>query len=527
MSGFGNRFLKAGYTSPKPLIEVEGMPIIQHVINLFKGEKDFIFICNNDHLESTNMRNILESICPKGKIIGIESHKKGPVYAVSKVFDYIDDDEPVFVNYCDFCCYWDYIHLKKLLDTGLFDGIVPAYKNFHPHSLRNNNYAFMRVKDNLLLEIKEKESFTENKINEFASSGTYFFKKGLFIKKYFSEIIKEDIQVNNEYYCSLVYNLMLRDNLKIGVYELEHFMQWGTPNDLREYNQWSEIFNKLNSKIINQKEYKLTTLLTMAGKGSRFKSLGYSSPKPLIEVSQKPMILRALSCLPKSKEYRFVCQKELLENSNIEEEIRANYPYSLFVNLDKYTNGQAISALYGIKDMHDNEAITISACDHGMFFNGKEFEKIFFDKNVDIIVWACKWHPPAIQHPNMYSWLKVDNSNFVIDVSLKKAFNESTKNPLLIGTFTFKKKEDLVNSINSMIKRKGLVNNEYYIDGCILDAIKIGLKVKVFYIDNFLCWGTPDELKTFEYWQTCFNKWEYHPYNWENDSWNQKKIKLI
>ena len=71
MSGFGERFRRAGYDLPKPLIKVNGKPIIQHVVEMFPGETDFIFICNKDHLNTSKykMRHILEEVAPKGKII--------------------------------------------------------------------------------------------------------------------------------------------------------------------------------------------------------------------------------------------------------------------------------------------------------------------------------------------------------------------------------------------------------------------------------------------------------------------------
>ena len=83
MSGFGERFRRAGYSIPKPLIEVDGKPIIQHVIEMFPGEEKFIFICNENHLKESKykMENILSNICPTGKIIAIPEHKLGPVYA--------------------------------------------------------------------------------------------------------------------------------------------------------------------------------------------------------------------------------------------------------------------------------------------------------------------------------------------------------------------------------------------------------------------------------------------------------------
>ena len=89
----------------------------------------------------------------------------------------------------------------------------------------------MRVKDGWMEQIKEKEPFTKDKINEFTSSGTYYFANGKLVKKFFSELISKNISINNEFYCSMVYNLMIEKNLKIAVYELQHFMQWGTPED--------------------------------------------------------------------------------------------------------------------------------------------------------------------------------------------------------------------------------------------------------------------------------------------------------
>ena len=87
MSGFGERFRRVGYEVPKPLIEIEGKPIIAHVIDLFPGESNFVFICNEDHLQNKNyeMEDILKKYCPTGRIVGIAPHKLGPVHAVNQV----------------------------------------------------------------------------------------------------------------------------------------------------------------------------------------------------------------------------------------------------------------------------------------------------------------------------------------------------------------------------------------------------------------------------------------------------------
>ena len=104
MSGLGQRFIDSGYDVPKPLIEIDGKPIIEHVCDLFPDETKITFICNSKHLKETNMRMILLKIRPTSNIVEIPNHKNGPVYAVSLVEDLIEDDEEVIVNYCDFNC---------------------------------------------------------------------------------------------------------------------------------------------------------------------------------------------------------------------------------------------------------------------------------------------------------------------------------------------------------------------------------------------------------------------------------------
>lgn len=245
MSGTGSRFLRAGYTDPKPLIRVNYRPIIEHVVNLFPGDDEFVFICRREHLQHTNMRSILLSLKPRATIVEIEGSKLGPVYAVSQAFEHIRDDEQVIVNYCDFFMDWDYGDFKRSVMENKCAGAVVAYKGFHPHLLHADNfYASMRVDDrNMMLEIKEKHSFTEEKMDSPQSVGTYYFAKGSYVKKYFTELMEKKVTYGEEYYVSLVYNLLKEDGLDIFVYDkVPYFLQWGTPEDLREYQYWSEIF---------------------------------------------------------------------------------------------------------------------------------------------------------------------------------------------------------------------------------------------------------------------------------------------
>ena len=252
MTGLGKRFVEAGYKDLKPLIKVHGKPIIEWVVELFPGETDFVFICRKDAAaDIPELKPTLERIAPQCQIVEIEGHKLGPVYAVSKIFDLIEDDEQVIVNYCDFFQDWDYQDFKRTVKETGCDGAIPCYTGFHPHLLPEKNlYAGCKVDaDNYLTEIREKFSFTENKFESHHSGGTYYFKRGSDVKKYFQELMDREMALNGEYYVSMVYELLLENKLKTLVYDkVTHFCQWGTPEDFEEYLYWAGIFQNFKTK---------------------------------------------------------------------------------------------------------------------------------------------------------------------------------------------------------------------------------------------------------------------------------------
>lgn len=527
MSGIGMRFLEAGYKEPKPLIEVDGKPIVEHIVNLFPGEKDFIFICNIEHLKQTNIKEILTRIAPCSKIIEIPPHKKGPVYAVSYVFDMIGDDDEVIVNYCDFSKYWDYHDFLTHTRDRDADGAIPSYKGFHPHMLGTTNYAFIRDDKQWMLEIREKQPFTDNRMQEYASDGTYYFKKGSYVKKYFKQLMDEDINVNGEYYVSMIYNLMKRDNLNISIYEMQHMLQWGTPRDLEEYQKWSDYFRHIIQPQENIKPTKNSiNLIPLAGKGKRFAEEGYKFPKPLIEVSGKPMIIQAANYLPKAERHIFVCLLEHLDNYPLENEIRKIYIDAKIVGIDMITEGHACTCEIGLQDEDTESPLLIAACDNGMLWDKNRYERLMNDDDVDAVVWSFRRHLSSERNPQMYGWIKVDKEDNVLGVSVKKAISDNPYNDhAIVGTFYFKKAIYFIEALQKMYKENLRINGEFYVDSCINELIKMGLKVKVFEVEDYICWGTPNDLRTYEYWQSFFDKCSWHQYSIEDDfTFNKSRV---
>lgn len=519
MSGIGNRFVKAGYSTPKPLIKVDGKPIIEHVCDLFAGEDKFTFICNSTHLNETNMTEVLKNIKPNSNIIEIPNHKKGPVYAVSLIKEFIDDEEEVIVNYCDFGTYWNYQDFLSHTRNRGADGAIPSYKGFHPHMLGSTNYAFMRDNKQWMLEIKEKEPFTNNRMQEFASNGTYYFKKGLYVKKYFEELMRRDINLNGEYYVSLVYNLLVEDDLKVSIYEIQHMLQWGTPQDLEEYNTWSKYFrNAVKQEEKFEASENSITIIPLAGRGSRFVKEGYKTPKPLLEISGKPMIIQAARSLPNTKTKIFVTLEEHLRDFPLKNVLEHEFKDCQIVSINEVTEGQAITCSLGLKGVDNEASLLIAATDNGMIYDQVKYKRLINDKNVDAVVFTFKHHISSKTNPQMYGWVK-NNKNNAVSISVKAPISKDPYNDhAIVGTFYFKKVKFFNQALESLIFKGDRINGEYYVDSLMGELIELGLNVKVFEVEDYICWGTPNDYETFVYWQSFFSKANWHEYSLEKDS---------
>ena len=339
-----------------------------------------------------------------------------------------------------------------------------------------------------------------------SSTGTYYFKKGKYVKQYFQQMMDEDVNLSGEYYVSLIYNLLNSDNLTSLVYEVPYMLQWGTPLDLDMYLKWSSYYRKA---LEGQKEVRLencTLALPMAGAGSRFSKEGYAEPKPFIQVNGKNMVDQAVRCLPKTDEVIYACLKG------------HQSPGQNNVWIDEVLEGQACTTERIVNVIDRNSSILISACDNGVFYDADRFLELAKDEENDIIVWTYRNNYTSHLQPEAYSWVKCDEDGNISRVDVKKFTGvDPVKEFAVTGTMFFRSKEVFFKSLELLYKNNNRTNGEFYVDSMLNEAITHGYKVKNFEIDNYICWGTPNDLKTYQYWQTFFDKVDWHPYSYEKD----------
>jgi NDP-sugar pyrophosphorylase family protein len=494
MSGIGKRFVSAGYTEPKPLLVAGEKKMIEHVIRLFPGETNILAICNKDHL---SVRHELESICPAIEVRRMPYRGLGPVDAVLYVEDNISDDEEVIVSYCDYGTEWDYAGFLKDARENDADGSIACYRGFHPHHLGPDCYAYVEETDKWASAIQEKKPFTDDKMSEYASNGTYYFKSGRIMKQYFWSLVHSKKTINGEFYVSMVYNHMLNHALGVRVFEIQKMLQWGTPRDLRIYNMWYNCFKSLKTrqrKMIGRG----ITVLPMAGRGSRFSMVGYQTPKPFLYVQGKPMLCAAIECLPVTSDLRVITLKE-------HPDVRPYLPSAKVIELEDVTDGQATTCMKALGNVADETSLTVTACDNGAIYNAERLRELMDDETIDCIVWAFTNNPTSELYPSMYAWLDVDESMRLKDVSVKKTFADRPNKYAIIGTMFFRRTGDFKAGYKHIVENDIRTNGEFYVDNLLKPLVDMGKKVVVFPVEYYLCWGTPNDYKTFNYWDQHFN----------------------
>ena len=523
MSGVGQRFINAGYTDPKPMILVDGYPIIKHVISLFSGSTDINFICNEVHLASTPMRATLEALAPGCTIHSVpDSGRMGPVDAVMRVSSQFDDNRETIVSYCDYGSEWDYVRFLADVRRRGSDGAIACYTGFHPHMLGSDNYAFVREDDGRVQEVREKQPFTDNKMAELASNGTYYFKSGALMKRYFAALMKDGPAINGEFYVSLVYNKMIEDGLLVSTFLIQKMLQWGTPYDLEIYRGWSRYFaNIILEQPALPTDAETTLVLPMAGHGSRFSQRGYPVPKPFLDVNNAPMFVQAVNCLPPTGKHIFMCLHEHLVNYDINRTLERHYTGAMVVPIVKTTEGQACTCEIGLRETNFDleRPILISACDNGVYFDTRKYAALLEDQSIDVIVWSFRNNQTSKVNPHMYSWLDVDTEGRVRNVSCKKfIFDDPLNTHAIIGTMLFRKARYFMEGLQLNYLQNRRTGNEFYVDDVLNRNIEAGLNVRVFEVENYICWGTPDDYETYQYWRAFFDGCPWHPYSIAKDT---------
>ena len=240
-------------------------------------------------------------------------------------------------------------------------------------------------------------------------------------------------------------------------------------------------------KKIKWKSEKLNILIPMSGKGSRFADRGYSFPKPLIEVNQRPMIELVIENLQIDANFIFIVLKEHIDKYKIDYFLKRIKPNSKIVICDTVTEGAASTTLLAEKLINNSNPLLIANSDQYIKWNSNTVMYSILNSNVDGAILTFKSNHPK------WSYARTDNKNQVIEVAEKKPISDKAT----VGIYYWSKGSDYVRYTKKMIKKNKRVNNEFYICPVYNEAIENNKKIITKDVEEMWGLGTPDDLEYF------------------------------
>jgi NDP-sugar pyrophosphorylase family protein len=520
MTGVSSRFTAAGYDRPKFMLETDGQLVIDHVIDMYPDWDDVVFVCNAQHLDDPrfDLAGHLLGRRPGATVVRVETPSRGPGDAVLTAREHIDLDRPVVVNYCDFAAYQDTGLLAERLSSGEVDGIIPVYTGGHPHMAWSTSYAYVLMDGDRVVDIQEKQPWTDDPSTEFASSGTYAFASGRLLLDSLEQQVAEGHLLNGEYYLSLTYKPLLSRGGRVEVLGLQHFMQWGTPQDFEEYRDTSRALARWTAPRLLPTASGGSTpgarVLLASGAGQRFRDAGYTLPKPALPLAGRPVLEHALAALP-GTETVLVTRRDLDDHGAVAD--LADRVGARMVSLPGMTEGQAVSALRGIEAVGADVPVTVGACDALPTVGQDAVDRALRTAGPDgLVVWLARPYHAAARRPEQYGWASVDDNGLVTG-SWLKARPADPAAGVLIGTFTFGSRDGARRHIQALLDADERVNGEFYLDSLVRRVAAAGHPVVGLLVDGFSSVGTPAEYEALRYWQACFHKWVHHPYTLAGD----------
>ncbi len=227
MAGEGSRFAKEGYTFPKPLIDVNGKPMIQVVTENLDFDATYIFLVRKEHLQKySGLKTTLDRITNGNfEIVEVDGLTEGAACTTLLAKKLINDDDELLIANSDQVVEYSAENFKLLKSLTNVDGIIFTFNAIHP------KWSFVRVNSRgIITELQEK-----NPISNIATCGIYWYKKGCDYVKYTEQMIEKNIKVNNEFYVAPVYNEYISDGKILIPFYVNKMYGIGTPEDLNVY----------------------------------------------------------------------------------------------------------------------------------------------------------------------------------------------------------------------------------------------------------------------------------------------------
>ena len=234
MAGEGIRFVNQGYKLPKPLIPINGIPMVVRAAKCLPSADLWIFICKEDHVLNSKIEDILNQYFSSPKIISVDFLTEGQASTCLLAKKYLRPNDILTIGSCDCRMNYDKINYNKKLITS--DALVWTFRNNKSVLKNPEMYGWTKLdKIGQVSRVSCKVPISDTPIKDHAITGSFSFRKAEHFLEYCDKTISKNRRINNEFYLDIVLDECIIGGLNVHPFEVDEYNSWGTPSDLENY----------------------------------------------------------------------------------------------------------------------------------------------------------------------------------------------------------------------------------------------------------------------------------------------------
>lgn len=237
-AGRGKRFADAGYAMPKPLIHVNGKPMLLQSVRALPQPTKWIFVCLEEHLNS-GLRKEIVSEYPHAVIIPVNEVTQGMLNTCLFAEKELALDKPLLISACDYDLRYDAEVFDRVVRDDTIDVAIWTFRNHDMVKSNPEAYAYTALDESgNVKRISEKAAISNTPEKDHAVVSVFYFRKAQLFLEGAKALIATGKTINNEYYVATSINKLIAAGRRVVPFKVKQFVCWGTPRDLQEYEYW-------------------------------------------------------------------------------------------------------------------------------------------------------------------------------------------------------------------------------------------------------------------------------------------------
>ncbi|MBK7406417.1 MAG: hypothetical protein IPJ41_17900 [Phycisphaerales bacterium] len=206
------------------------------------GADRCVFVVQREHVDCFQIDEVLARYLPTARVVVAPGLTEGQACSVALAEGELDPEGQVIVGACDNTHVYSRDRLAGLMGRTDLDCLVWTYRGEPRVAANPRQYGWVRSRQAVVEAVSCKAPISDNPLGDHVVSGFFWFRTAGMMLDGIAALVRDNQRVNNEFYMDSVPNVLLREGRRVEVFEVEKYIGWGTPADVRDYQLWEEYF---------------------------------------------------------------------------------------------------------------------------------------------------------------------------------------------------------------------------------------------------------------------------------------------